>query len=421
MSKPQELKKSTKMPPPHPTPHTAALITRWVSDLDWRLILLLFSSLSLLLLYFSSAATTAFFRSNSPGSTWRQSELTRSKIAVCLVGGARRFELTGPSIVDRILTKFPNSDLFLNSPLDSNSFKLSLLRSAPRVTSVRVFKPELIAESDPEVRVLTAANSPNGIQGLLQYFSLVEGCLTMIDAYQKEQGFTYDWIVRTRVDGYWSAPLHPSSFVPGHYVVPPGSTFGGLNDRFGVGDYNTSKVALARLSLVPYLDNLNYTNLNSETAFKAQLTAHGIPYRTPPQPFCIVTDRTYSFPPTHFGVQVAAISSQGPLNGAKCRPCKPVCVGECVADVMNGLSRGWSWTPWRNGSLELCNATRAWEVGWENLFDDAVGYRLARSRKRVVSLNVKQCVKDFKEMKRRAAHWDTPPPEEICKLGLDPR
>ncbi|KAL9244076.1 hypothetical protein vseg_017887 [Gypsophila vaccaria] len=395
---------------------------KWSSPMNilvhWRLLLLLLPFFSILFLLISSS-----FSSSSSAS--RTSALLRSRsvgprVALCLVGGARRFELTGPSIIDMILNQIPNADLFLNTPLDTNSFKLSLLKSAPRLASVRVFVPDLIAESEPQLRVLTAANSPNGIQGLLQYFNLVEGCITMIDAYQKEQGFTYDWIVRTRVDGYWSAPLSPSSFIPGHYVVPPGSAYGGLNDRFGVGDYNTSKVALSRLSLVPDLDYLNYTNLNSETAFKAQLKTHNISYRTPLLPFCIVTDRRYNFPPSQSGVPVASLYSRGPLNGAKCRPCKPVCVKECVANVMAGLSEGWSWTPWKNDSLELCDASGEWEAGWEGAFDKAVGSRLAKSRRRVLSLSVEQCVKDFEVMKGKAAMWESPPLEEICKLGLNP-
>ncbi|XP_021847235.1 uncharacterized protein [Spinacia oleracea] len=416
------------------SPRKSMQLTKWLSDLDWRLFPLLFSSLFLLLLYFSSYGNAGNIQFN-PSSVQqlslstvttaaelaRKAELNRSRIAVCLVGGARRFELTGPSIIDRVLNEFPNSDLFLNSPLDSNSFKLSLLKFAPRVNSVRIFKPKPIPETESQVRVLTAANSPNGIQGLVQYFSLVEGCVTMIEDYQREKGFTYDWIVRTRVDGYWSAPLSSNSFIPGQYVVPPGSSFSGLNDRLGVGDYNTSVVALSRLSLIPTLQNLNYTELNSETAFKAQLTSHNISYQTPAQPFCIVTDRKYSFPPSHFGVPVAALSSRGPLSGAKCRPCNPACTGPCVADVMRGLSKGWSWTPWRNGTIELCDAHSEWEVGWEENFDEAVGKRLAKFRKRVTTLNVKQCVKDFKQMKGRAAKWDSPPLEEICKLGLGPK
>ncbi|KAL2895489.1 Dipeptidyl peptidase family member 2 [Bienertia sinuspersici] len=384
------------------SPRKSIQFTKIVSNLDWRLILILFTSLFLILLYFSSYGgnTDQFnfiFQKQPRYYSPRKAELTRSKMAVCLVGGARRFELTGPSIIERILTEFPNSDLFLNSPIDENSFKLSLLKFAPRIKWIRIFKPKSIPETDSQLHVLTAANSPNGIQ---------------------EKGFTYDWIVRTRVDGYWSNPLDTDSFIPGEYVVPPGSSFGGLNDRLGVGDYNTSVVALSRLSLIPTLEKLNYTELNSETAFKAQLASHNISYRALPQPFCIVTDRKYTFPPGHVGVPVAGLSSRGPLNGVKCRPCKPICVGPCVEEVMSGLGKGWSWTPWRNDTIELCDAHSKWEVGWEKVFDKAVGKRLAQFRKRVKSLNFKQCVKDFMLIKRRAEKWDTLPLEEICKLGL---
>ncbi|GAB4832996.1 hypothetical protein Ancab_007019 [Ancistrocladus abbreviatus] len=360
--------------------------------------------------------------SGKGGRKQRKEELDRSRIAVCLVGGARRFELTGPSIVERILKEYPNSDLFLNSPLDGNAYKLSLLKAAPRISSVRIFEPKPIQESESQVRVLTAANSPNGIQGLLQYFNLVEGCLTLVNHHERQNNFTYDWIVRTRVDGYWSAPLDPDGFVPGQYLVPPGSTYGGLNDRLGIGDRNTSTVALSRLSLIPELDSRGFQQLNSETAFKAQLTTCHVPYLTRSQPFCVVTDRKYSFPPTRFGVPVAALSSRGPLSGAKCRPCRPVCVGLCVEQVMSGLDKGWSWTEYGNGTeLELCDASADWGAGWEKIFDRLVGKKLAESRRRLGGLKVEECVKDFDDMRRRAANWETPSVKEICKLGLDPK
>ncbi|XP_038717186.1 uncharacterized protein LOC120010459 [Tripterygium wilfordii] len=251
------------------------------------------------------------------------------------------------------------------------------------------------------------------------YFNLVEGCLTLIQSYQTQKNFTYDWIVRTRVDSYWNAQLGPENFIPGQYVVPSGSTYGGLNDRFGVGDLKTTSVALSRLSLVPVLDLAGFRRLNSETAFKAQLTTHGIPYLTNRFPFCIVTDRKYFFPRNRFGVPVAALSSPGPLSGAKCRPCRPVCRGSCVKAVMSRLRRSWSWTNWGNETLQLCNAHGEWERGWERVFDIVAGERFAAERKRVREMKLNECVSDFEEMQRRALNWNSPPAEEICKLGLE--
>ncbi|MBA0807960.1 hypothetical protein Gohar_023732 [Gossypium harknessii] len=407
-------------------------IKKW-SELDWRLLFLVVVPLSFL--FFVSSLTSthlnsvvslrSFIFSNlsdfislHPHSANAVRSLDRSRIAVCLVGGARRFELTGPSIVEKVLKRYPNSDLFLHCPMDKNAFKLSLLRTAPRLASVRIFEQKLVPETEEQVRVLTAANSPNGIQGLLQYFNLVEGCITMIESHQKQHGFTYDWIVRTRVDGYWSEPLHPRNFVAGRYTVPSGSVYGGLNDRLGVGDFFTSKIALSRLALILEIDKAGYRKLNSESAFKAQLTTLNISYAENRLPFCVVTDRTYEFPPARVGVPVAAMSSLGPLSGAKCRPCSPVCKDGCVANVMSSLDKGWSWTDWGNGTFELCNAQGEWENGWEKIFDRVAGQKLAQERKRVKSLKLEECIGDFKEMKKKAFKWEAPTPEEICGLGL---
>ncbi|KAK4771104.1 hypothetical protein SAY87_031636 [Trapa incisa] len=430
------------------------LLPRWLRDLDWRFLAFTIPALSLFVFLaltfnpsnashpfsYSLAPIRSFFlldgteshldpaapalNSSSPSSAPSPSPaahvplLSGKRMAVCLVGGARRFELTGPSIVERILKVYPEADLFLNSPYDKNSFKLLLLREAPKIAWVRIFQPTPIPETEPDVRVLTASGSPNGIQGLLQYFNLVEGCLTMIKAYQDQKNFRYDWIVRTRVDGYWSAPLPPRFFIPGIYVIPPGSSYGGLNDRLGIGDMNTSTVALSRISLIRELDAAGLRQLNSETFFRAQLSTHNISYVTKRLPFCIVTDRQYAFPPTQYGVPVAAISSTGPLSGAKCRPCTVACGDNCVKGIMPGLSRGWSWTDWENGTLHLCDAHGEWERGWEGLFDKTAGAKLAAERKRVWSLKLRECVREFEEMRRQSANWEAPAAEEICKLGL---
>lgn len=240
----------------------------------------------------------------------------------------------------------------------------------------------------------------------------------MIRAYQTNNNFTYDWIVRTRVDGYWSYRLRPEYFIPGHYVVPPGSSYGGLNDRMGIGDFNTSVVALSRLSLIPQLDAAGHAQLNSESAFKAQLTTRNVPYKTIRLPFCVLSDRRYQFPPGPNGVPVAALSSPGPLSGAKCRPCTPACSGACVPQVMRRLNKLWSWTDWANNSIELCDAHGEWEEGWEKLFDDVAGEKLGAARKRVKKLKVEQCISDLEAMKLKSASWEAPPEVEICELGL---
>ncbi|GAB2300437.1 hypothetical protein Dimus_034480 [Dionaea muscipula] len=116
------------------------------------------------------------------------------------------------------------------------------------------------------------------------------------------------------------------------------------------------------------------------------------------------------------------MSSRGPLSGAKCRPCTPICVGLCVDRVMSGLGKEWSWTDSENGTtLDLCDAHIDWVDGWESLFDRVVGTELIGQQWQVGELKVTECVEDFEVMKRKAAHWETPSIIEICKLGLDPK
>ncbi|KAJ4966883.1 hypothetical protein NE237_018732 [Protea cynaroides] len=436
---------------------TMYFLNRWVSDLHWRHLLLIFIPLSFLVFVslYSATNPSNFFSSLTPFTSLlsphttqspldfrppplappisspnhnesaaklvkikKKEKLDQSRIAICLVGGARRFELTGPSIVENIFKVYRNSDLFLHSPLDKNAFKFSLLKVAPRIASIRIFDPKPLPETEAQLRVLSSLNSPNGIQGLLQYFNLVEGCLTMIKEYQAQNNFTYDWIVRTRVDGYWSDSIDPENFEPHQYVVPSGSNFGGLNDRLGIGDLNTSSIALSRLSLIPQLDAAGLRQLNSEAAFKAQLTTQNVSYISRRIPFCIVSDRKYNYPPMRYGVPVASLSAPGPLSGAKCRPCTTACAGPCLADVVGMLNKGWSWTDWSYGSLRLCDASTDWETGWEKIFDRAAGKKLAGARKRVLALKLKECIDDFAEMKRRTVNWDAPAADKICKLGL---
>ncbi|GJT44920.1 hypothetical protein Tco_0953635 [Tanacetum coccineum] len=111
--------------------------------------------------------------------------------------------------------------------------------------------------------------------------------------------------------------------------------------------------------MIPELDNAGLHELNSESAFQAQLKLRNVSYLTKRIPFCIVSDQTYGFPPGRFGVPVVALSSKGPLSG--------------------GVR-----TESANGTLQLCDGHDKWEDGWEDLFDGVAGKKLAAIRKRKI-------------------------------------
>ena len=94
------------------------------------------------------------------------------KQAICLVGGAREFEITGPSIRKYLLHQgrlnhLPHVDVFLHAPLDKDTYKLSILAGRDLPISFihfRIIKPEPILESKTYTDVLTGSGSPRGVQ-----------------------------------------------------------------------------------------------------------------------------------------------------------------------------------------------------------------------------------------------------------------
>ncbi|BBN06264.1 hypothetical protein MPTK1_3g19660 [Marchantia polymorpha subsp. ruderalis] len=341
---------------------------------------------------------------------------TSPRVAICLVGGARAFELTGLTIKKYVLDVYDHPDIFLHVPFDENSHKLTVLQNSSHLVMARIFVPQHIPENRLQQEVLTGSNSPNGIQGLLQYFSLVEGCLDMISEHETKHKFKYDWIIRTRVDGYWTGPLPPvTTWDPKHYHVPYGSSFGGLNDRFGVGTRNTSWTALSRLSLIPQLHERGFRNLNSETSFRSQLTSSNVTVELGEFPFCILSARKYAWPPTRWGVPVASIKSKGNLNGAKCRPCHPAAIGDRAMDVLAGIDSGWGWIgPVHRGDIQLCDSTQDDEVGWEDVFDEVSGMELALIRRKITNRTVKECIRDVKVFAKSWEVWIAPSAEILC-------
>ncbi|CAI5952902.1 unnamed protein product [Closterium sp. NIES-65] len=265
------------------------------------------------------------------------------------------------------------------------------------------------------------SDAPAG--GLLQYFRLVEGCIDLISTHQLQHNISYRWVIRTRVDGYWTAPppllpsLHPSA-----YTIPFGFDWGGLNDRLGIGSWDASKVALRRLSALQDLFSAGYRALTSEKAFRAQMEAAGVAVARKHFHFCVVSRRR-SRGGDGCAAMMFSTATYGPLNGAKCRPCSSPCaVDDQAAAIINTVrAAGGMYRHPLPPGMQLCDAKQAWEGAWERQFDRDVerqrgGKTLSWQRRNIgrVAASLAHCTEQFNKLKAVSVTWDSPPPVAVC-------
>ncbi|KAG0569369.1 hypothetical protein KC19_6G085700 [Ceratodon purpureus] len=341
------------------------------------------------------------------------------RIAVCLVGGARMFEITGRTIRKNLLDAYPNTDVFLHSPLDKDSHKLTLL-AGRNLRAARIFTPTPIPETRITTEVITSWGSPAGLQGLLQYFNLVEGCYGMVKQYEVRHHIKYDWIIRTRVDGYWSHPIpNITDLDPKFYYVAAGSDFRGLNDRFGMGNAHASRAANSRLSLLPLMHQRGLRGLNSESAYKAQLEVSQVPYHRIQVPFCVMTLRKMAHPPPPYGLLLLSMASKGPMSGTYCRPCEKEANATYSAAIVDGCMRNWDWPGIGGSEVTVCDGREPWAENWrevaEKVYKKDIGEEIRSFNE---TRGMEACVSEMREFEMMWEVWDSPPAETICKRAL---
>ncbi|CAI5991669.1 unnamed protein product [Closterium sp. NIES-65] len=346
---------------------------------------------------------------------------------MCLVGSARAFEATGPSLLRHLLlpSAHPSSHpshrsshlshpphhplhLFLHAPLDETTAKLGLFGGIKgggfgagglgvegvTIASVKIFPSSDLDETDNRKRALNWESSPQGLQGLLQYFRLVEGCWDMI------QSGVGDGLA---------------------YTIPYGSDWWGFNDRFGMGGRQASAVALRRLSALDKMVAVGFSQLNSEMAFKAQMDMGGVRVERQNLSFCILTRRMYPLEDDSCPVKILSATAKVPLNGAKCRLCTPCKAGEEAEQALAAIpDTAPNWPgPFTQG-IDMCSIHQPWEDMWQQQYDAVMGAELARQRQAVVRMaaDVALCVRSFEQLRALSTVWSTPSPVPLCLRAL---
>lgn len=289
------------------------------------------------------------------------------RVAICLVGGLREFELTGPSIRTYLLPAYKNADVFIVTPHDKDAWKVYLLHET-HVVAVRIEEQKDVPVDEIVDEIFPDSASPTGKQGLLKYLALMEACKELVEEYERRNGFRYDWILRTRPDSVWqSRPLPLSFYFSNNFYIPPGSDWWGINDRLTLGKRDWTLTSMAGLSSIPTHYRLGQIRLTSEDKFEKHLANEGILRKVVRShfPFCVLSRRGgFNFPPLDImDGRVAPLGTVSARDGAYCRPCEV----ERRPSVLKVIPMSYF------GMKHYCNASGPWTSDWIFLFRKAVG------------------------------------------------
>ncbi|CAI5459537.1 unnamed protein product [Closterium sp. Yama58-4] len=398
----------------------------------------------------------------SEPSTVQAPNPTTGRTAVCLTGSARDFELTGPSIVARLLPGLRpyRPVLFLVAPLDEHSHKLWALQwglgkgekggleekgglgeNGVAGGFGRNLKEGVDGESAWEGDVELGAVEMGGsvwvdgeevvgdsklynnatarsMQPQLQYLRLpaaasAEGREAAEVATGAKEGTNATENAEDTGDQEEE-----------EWVVPFGSDYSGVNDAFGMGSLEAARKVLSRLSSLQELVKAGLSNLSPEATLQARIESTGVHMARADWPLCTVSHQTYKHG-RQGGVLVASLQSRANLNGAKCWPCTPKYTGlEALSHIAWAPAANRILSPSANplnsgsNSIQLCHTSHPWELAWTDNYDAAAGTRLAGMRRAISSTNLKQCVQLMGQLQRHTASWSAPPPAAICVRSL---
>ncbi|KAK9164672.1 hypothetical protein Syun_005574 [Stephania yunnanensis] len=388
---------------------------RWATDHhpDWRHLLLLLPPLSLLaILSFSLLNTSNSFINNNPNNN-NNNYLPSSNNNISSNGNKEEEE--GVEV---------EADLFLHSPLDSNSFKFALLDASPRLASIRIFKPQALAETEERLRVLTSHNSPNGIQVRTRAAAVLQpsGGVPEVDRRVPKAAQLHlrlghpDPGRRVLVRPTGPLQLHTQQPLPGPTRIRLRRTQRPHRNRGP--QLIPSRPVAPRPHPTTRLGRADPAQLGVRLQSPTHHPRRPLHHKAPP--ILRGLRQAIRVPPGEVRGAGGVDGEPGAAERGEMQAVQGGCGRGCVEKVMGAVEKGWSWTEYRNGSLELCDAHGEWEVGWEEVFDGVAGEELARERRRGEGMrrNVGECVEGMEKVRRRAWKWEAPGSEEICRLGV---
>ena len=177
---------------------------------------------------------------------------TNHKIAVLISGGLRNFATT-QEWMNKFLIEPLGADVFVHGWQTNDGFD-SDIENVKKYKNIKSYKIQDRSKVNIEIPEPMFGKYPNHVsQGwgmevadhILGQLYNIKSCHNLIEEYEKEQGFTYDIIVRVRPDEFWFDKLQDIDldFVySNRYLATPqnyiGGTISGLhvvNDRFAMG------------------------------------------------------------------------------------------------------------------------------------------------------------------------------------------
>jgi hypothetical protein len=198
------------------------------------------------------------------------------KIALCFAGLPRHYKSGHEYYLNNLLSHNDNVDVFFHTWNDTEHEKVAeLYKPKDYVTSDKL-NAEII--NNRYTRCADAINFP-AYATVSSFFSIYHSCLLKTN-YEIRNGFTYDWVIKTRFDYALNIPLNFNSinldsskvYVP-HCRMTAAHDF--CNDQFG---FSSSANMNKYMSTYLFMDHFYDQGaiMNAEDMLSANLQYHGL-------------------------------------------------------------------------------------------------------------------------------------------------